>query len=356
MSYSAQQVCDQLSDLVVSCENAEREFTDLSSLEDYQETSLTFISDEAQFKRLTEPLPAVIVTSPKIAEQLVQTHSNNNNLSVIAVQNVRLALALMKQHYDDYDASDSEWSAIHPSAVIHKSVQLGADVRVGPNSVIGKDAKIGSHTVIRANCVIEHDAQIGQSCVIHNLVNVGYECRLGDRVIIRPGTMIGNEGFGFAQDAEHRFHRIPHTGIVEIQDDVQIGANCNIDRGTYGKTVLSRGVKLDSLCHIAHNAFIDEDTVFAAQSVLAGSAHIGKRVMSSGQTGVLDHRSVCDDVTLLHRCGVTEDITEKGMWAGTPAKPFKEYVSNLDPYKKLKKLEKRIDLKIAELKSLLDKQ
>ena len=355
MSYSAQQVCDQISDLVVSCENAEREFSDLSPLESYKESSLIFISDEAQFENLTEPLPAVIVTTPKIAEQLAQIHSNNRNLSVVAVQNVRLALALVKQRYDDYDASDSEWSAIHSSAVIHKSTQLGTGVRVGPNSVIGKGVKIGNSTVIRANCVIEHDAQIGENCVIHSLVNIGYECRLGNHVIIRPGATIGNEGFGFAQDAEHRYQRIPHTGIVEIQDDVQIGANCNIDRGTYGKTVVSRGVKLDSLCHIAHNVFIDEDTVFASQSGVAGSTHIGKRVIGSGQTGVLDHRVVCDDATLLHRCGVTEDITEKGLWAGTPPKPFKEYVSNLNPYTKLKRLEKRIDQKLAELKSLIDK-
>lgn len=344
MTYSAQQVCNHISNLVVKCINTNRRFSHISAVDNYDDSSLIFVGNDQQLTELNDPLPSVIVTRPDFVTTL-----EKKDASVIAVENVRLAQALIKQKYSDYEAFDAEWPNVHPSAVIHKSAQLGNGVHIGANTVIGKNVTIGDNTSIRANCVIEHDAVIGESCVIHNLVNVSFGCKLGDRVIVRPGAIIGNEGFGFAQDQDHHHHRIPQTGIVEIGDDVQIGSNCSIDRGTYGKTTIARGVKIDALCHIAHNVSIDEDTLFVAQSGVAGSSNIGKRVIASGQTGILDHRTVVDDAILVHRCGVTEDVTSPGMWAGTPPKPFKEYVSNLNSYQKLKKLEKRIDEKLAKL-------
>jgi len=349
MTHTAQQVCNYISELVVSSPNTDRQFSQISAADDYQDSSLVFIDNEKQLAGLVAPFPAVVVTHPKLTSGL-----EKSGASVIAVKNVRLAQALVKQEYSDYNPRDTEWPEIHPSAVIHKSAQLGKGVHIGANTVIGQNSKIGDNTLIRANCVIEHDVVIGADCVIHNLANIGYECILGNRIIIRPGVIIGNEGFGFAQDEQRRYHRIPHTGTVHIHDDVQIGSNSNIDRGTYGVTTIARGVKIDSLCHIAHNVFVDEDALFVSQSGVAGSCHVGKRVISSGQTGYLDHKTVADDAILVHRCGVTEDIPTAGMWAGTPPKPFKEYVANLNPSQKLKKLEKKIDQKLAQLKELID--
>ena len=137
-----------------------------------------------------------------------------NKLSILKVKDVRFAQAKIKVHFDDYDALDSEWDAIHDSAVIHSSAQIGSNTRIGPNVVIGANAHIGKNTIIRANCVIEHDASIGDDCIIHALVNVNQGCQIGDRVILRPGVIIGNEGFGFAQDDKRHYHRIPHTGSL----------------------------------------------------------------------------------------------------------------------------------------------
>lgn len=349
MTYSVQQICDFCPDLVVDSTDVDRKFSQMSAVDDYHADSLIFVSEASQAAELGNSLPSVIVTDARIAPSIP-----NGDTAVITVTNVRLAQAIIKSQFNDYDPSDSEWPDIHPSAVIHADAKLGKNVRVGPCSVIGKNAVIGDNTIIRANCVIEHDAQVGESCTIHNLVNIGLACIIGDRVIIRPGAIVGNEGFGFAQDENKHYHRVPHTGIVEVQDDVQIGSNCNIDRATYGKTVISRGVKIDSLCHIAHNCFVDEDALFVSQSGIAGSCHIGKRVISSGQTGMLDHRSVADDALLVHRCGVTEDIPSAGMWAGTPPRPFKEYVRNLDSGKKMKKLEERINKKLDAIEKKLD--
>jgi len=343
MTHSVHQLCDQFADLVISKPSFDAEFASIDSPAKMQPESLVFVSELSQMFSSEEQQPAVVVTTEKIAAEI-----SNRNICVVSVSNVRLAQALIKQHYSDYDASDSEWDTVHASAVIHPSATFGKNVRIGANTVIGKNVQIGDNTMIRANCVIEHDAKIGDNCIINNLVNIGMGCKLHNRIILRPGVVIGSEGFGFAQDEKRRYHRIPHSGIVELHDDVQVGVNSNIDRATYGKTVISRGVKIDAQCHVAHNCFVDEDALIIAQTGISGSCHIGKRVICSGQTGIIDHRTVADDAILVHRCGVTEDIPTAGMWAGTPPKPFKEYVRNLNLAKKVAKLEKKIEQLLAE--------
>jgi len=310
MTFKSQDLCDRFSNLVICSRGENGSFSKISPVEDYDSESLVFVSKPSQLTSLKQKNPAVVITSPAVAAEIF-----DRSLSVITVNNVRLAQALIKQTYSVYDESDQEWGSIHPSAVIDNTVNLGNNVRIGSNSIIASNVKIGDNTSIRANCVIESGAKLGTSRTIHSLVNIGIDCVLGDRVIVRPGAIIGNEGFGFTQDSEHRYQGIPHTGILDIGDDVQIGANSNIDRGTYGKTVIGKGVKIDALCHVAHNVTGGENTLFVAQTGVAGSTNIGKRVVASGQTGMLEHRTVVDDVIMVHRCGVTEDILEPGIWA-----------------------------------------
>ncbi len=335
MAFLVQELMANFADLLVESHQADTaEFERIDGVAQSQAGSLVFVDDVSQ---MPETAPSVLVTSKAIADTLTDA-----NYCVLVVNNVRLAQAKIKQTYNDYDASDSEWAAVHTSAVVHESAELGEDVRLGPNVVVGAKVRIGAGTQIRANAVIEHGAQIGENCIINANVNVGYNCTLGDRVNLHTGVVIGNEGFGFAQDHERNYHRIPHTGIVQIGNDVQIGANSNIDRGTYQATIIGDGVKLDSLCHIAHNVHIDEGTLFASQACIAGSTYIGKRVMASGQVGILDHLSVADNTVLVHRSGVTENITEAGMYAGVPAKPFKEYVRSLGVSKRIDRLNQQI--------------
>jgi len=274
----------------------------------------------------------------------------STNTAVITVNNVRLAQALIKQRFDDYQACDREWQAKHPSAVLHESVRLGSNCRIGPNVVIGANCVLGKNVIIRAGAILEHGVTIGDNSIIHPTANIGYGTQIGKRVTVQAGAIVASEGFGFAPDQHNCYHRVPHTGTVVLEDDVHIGANSCVDRGTYDATVISRGVKIDNLVHIAHNVGIGEDTVLAAQTVVAGSSKIGKRVMASGQTGVLDHISVADDAVLVQRCGVVQDIPSSGMWAGLPAKPFKDYVRNLALGKKVRKLESQLN----DLRKLLD--
>lgn len=336
MHHQVQQLCDRFSDLIIGSRNIECEFSSIDCSNDFNQQSLVFVSDQSQL-HISTNTPAVIVTCSEVAELIA-----DDGLCVIEVADVRLAQAMIKQHYADYDSGDAEWDALHSSAVIHSSAKLGNNVRIGPNVVIGENVVVGDNSIIRANSVIEHDAIIGQNTIINSLVNIGYGCVLGNDVIISPGVVIGSEGFGFAHDKQGNHHRIPHTGIVEIQDNVQAGSNCNIDRATYGKTIIRNGVKLDAMCHIAHNVEIDEGALLLAQTGIAGSSKIGKRAVLSGQTAVSDHVTIGNDVVMVHRCGAIEDITKPGVWAGTPARPFKEYVRNLGLIKKINKLSQEI--------------
>ncbi len=343
MNFTSQELVAEFSDMVISTIGENAEF-------DHSACHLGANSSSLVFLQSADNLPAraaVIVTTSEVAEQLKERCAS----FIVCVANVRLAQAKMKQHFDDYQAKDTEWDAVHDSAVVHKSSVLKKGCRVGPNAVIGADCQLGENVVVRANAMIEHGVEIGRDSIIHAGANIGYNSQLGERVSIQAGAVIGSEGFGFAPDSDRRYHRIPHTGNVIIGDDVHIGANSCVDRGTYGATEIARGVKIDNMVHVAHNVEIGEDSLLTAQSVVAGSSKLGKRVIASGQTGILDHKTIADDAVLVHRCGVSEDITSSGMWAGTPARPFKEYVRSINLGKKVKRLEQ----KLKELQQALDK-
>ncbi len=293
MIFTTQDLFDAFADLIIDASNLKQVCSNIASIDQYQADSLIFICDTSSVTVLEKSLPSILVTSEDIADSLT---IDTSKLSIVKVKNVRLAQAKIKARFADYDARDIEWDEIHASAVIHTSSTIGRNCRIGPNVVIGENANIGNNTIIRANSVIEREVVIGNDCIIHSLVNVNQGCKIGNRVILRPGVIIGSEGFGFAQDEKRHYHRIPHTGIVRIEDDVQIGSSGNVDRATYGETVIKRGVKIDAHCHVAHNVVIGEDTLFVAQCGIAGSVTIGNNTVLSGQTGILDHRTIGDNV------------------------------------------------------------
>lgn len=289
--------------------------------------------------------PGAVITNKSLKSEF-------GGLSVIVSSNVRLSHAIVRAAFFDYDLRTSEWGTHHPSAVVHDSVVLPSNVMIGPGVIVGRDVQLGTNCALLANAVIEHDVVIGDDTVIHPGVFVGHGCKLGKRVILKPGCVIGAEGFGFVQDDDKKSHRIPQRGNVVIEDDVVIGANCTIDRATYLETRIRSGCKLDALCHIGHNAFLDEDCIIVAQTGIAGSTRFGKRVIATGQTGTLDHKTVTDDVILVHRCGVTEDISEPGVYATTPPQPFRDYRRNIATFRKLYDLRQRLqklEKKIAKL-------
>jgi UDP-3-O-[3-hydroxymyristoyl] glucosamine N-acyltransferase len=306
---------------------------------------LVFVDHLKYLPALRQQRPAAVITTPAIAAEL----ADQTELAILLAPNVRLATALVKQAYDDRNFYRTEWPRIHPSAVIHDSVAVPADAVVGPGVVVGRNVHLGDGVVLMANCVVEHDAGIGAGTVLHPGCMVSHGCQVGARCMLKAGCVVGSEGFGFAQDEQRRNYRIPHTGKVIIEDRVIIGANTTVDRGTYGATIIRAGTIIDALCHIGHNVEIDEDCIICAHTGISGSSKFGKRVIATGQTGVLDHVSVASDTVLLHRAGLHNSVKEPGMYAGGPVQPLQQYLKNMavmprlaEMWSRLKQLEKKV--------------
>jgi UDP-3-O-[3-hydroxymyristoyl] glucosamine N-acyltransferase len=353
MNLLASEVFERFKDqgLIVDHRGPDQVIHGLAPIDDCAPGDLVFVDHVKYLPQVRELKPAAVVTTAAIAAEL-----NDAGVSLLIAPNVRLAIALLKQAYCDRDVRNVEWPRVHPSAVIHESVAVPEDAVIGPGVVLGADVSLGSGVVIMANTVVERGAKIGRETVIHPRVTVGYGCEIGANVILKAGCVIGSEGFGFAQDERRRNYRIPHTGKVIVEDRVVIGANTNIDRATYGATIIRAGAVIDALCHIGHNVEIGEDCILCAHTGISGSTRFGKRVIASGQTGTLDHITVADDVVLLHRAGLHNSIKQPGMYAGGPAQPLQQYLKNMavfprlhEMWTRLKNLEKKFaDLARAE--------
>jgi UDP-3-O-[3-hydroxymyristoyl] glucosamine N-acyltransferase len=311
---------------------------------------LVFVEHAKYLPAALETEVAAIVTTAELAETI-----ELKNMAILVAPNVRMAMAYIRQKYVDRNVYDSEWGRVHATAVIHESVQVPDDAVIGPGVVIGARVQLGASVVVMANSVIEFDTIIGARTVIYPSCVISYDCHIGEDCILKAGCVIGSDGQGFAQDKYFHHHRIPQTGRVVIGNKVVIGSVTTIDRATYTETKVHDGTIIDAQCHLAHNVIIEEDCILVAQTGIAGSSHFGKRVIASGQTGVLDHVHIPDDTMLLHRAGVNSSIKESGIYAYGPVQPFKKYTKNIaifqrlsEVWSRLKKLEKQV----AELSKL----
>lgn len=211
---------------------------------------------------------------------------------------------------------------ISPRAEVAPSARLGRDVTVSAFVSIGDGVIVGDRTVLLPGVVVGKGAVLGADCVLYPHAVVYHSVRIGSRVVLHAGCVVGADGFGFAPTPEG-YRKIPQVGTVEIEDDVEIGANTTIDRATLGVTRIRKGTKLDNLVQVAHNVVIGADTVIAAQAGISGSVRIGSRVMIGGQAGLAGHLEVPDGIMLGAQCGVPGSLRaeESRIWSGTPAMP-----------------------------------
>ena len=222
---------------------------------------------------------------------------------------------------------------VHAAAVVDPTAKLGNGVVVGERVVIGENSEIGEGTTIAAGCVLGAHVRIGRDCRLYPNVTIYPATHLGDRVIIHAGAVLGSDGFGYVRDqATGKYHKFPQVGRLEIEDDVEVGANSTVDRGALEATRIARGTKIDNLVHIGHNVQIGEDVVIAAQTGLSGSAVVEDAVIIGGQVGIADHVRIEAGAILGAQSGIPSKKVIRGkgiVFWGTPARPIKDYLKEL---------------------------
>jgi UDP-3-O-[3-hydroxymyristoyl] glucosamine N-acyltransferase len=239
-------------------------------------------------------------------------------------------------------------TGVHPSAVVGEHVKLGANISVGPCAVIGDYAAIGARTRIEAGAVIGEGVHIGDNCCIYPRVVVYPGCTVGNWVVVHAGVVLGADGFGYVRDPESgAYTQFPQQGTLVIEDDVEIGANCTVDRGALAETRVRRGTKFDNLVHVGHNCDIGEDVILVALTGISGSSTIGKGAVLAGQVGIGDHAHVGPGVILGGQSGVFsgKTVTNEGLkpgtvhW-GTPARPLQQVLREQATLARLAKRQK----------------
>jgi UDP-3-O-[3-hydroxymyristoyl] glucosamine N-acyltransferase len=287
------------------------------------------------------------ISDTRAGAVIVPLHFNRDaSTNLIKSSNPRLAFARIMHLCFPPTRS---FHGISPQAFFGRNVSLGTDVAVAPTAVLQNNVTIGSRVTIHPHVVIGDGVRIGDDVEIFPHVTILDRCEIGSRVMIQAGTIIGSDGFGFVPDGE-KHYKIPQIGIVQIDDDVEIGACCTIDRATFGKTWIKQGVKTDNHVHIAHNVVVGENTLIVGQVGIAGSATIGKNVTLAGQAGIAGHITIGDGVTVGPQAGVTRSVPNGVVVSGTPEMPHRLWlrVSQIIPKlpelkKRLTDLEKRLD-------------
>lgn len=233
---------------------------------------------------------------------------------------------------------------IHPSAVIHPSARIGRDAAIGAYTVIDADVEIGDGCTLLPHVVIYRGAKIGNHFFAHSHVSIREYCEVGHNVLLHNGVVIGSDGFGFAKDDSGRWQKIPQSGRVVIEDEVEIQANCCISRASLEETRIGRGTKIDNLVHVAHNCNVGENSMLCSQVGLAGSTELGKNVILAGQVGVAGHCKIGDGVIVTAQSGTHGDIEAGRMISGSPAFDHKQWRRSVAVFSRLPELAKAVRL------------
>ncbi|MEI6350961.1 MAG: UDP-3-O-(3-hydroxymyristoyl)glucosamine N-acyltransferase [Verrucomicrobiota bacterium] len=269
----------------------------------------------------------------------------------IQVENPSLAFTQVLERLCPSSESAVE-PGVHPTAIIGAGVQLGVGVSIQAYAVIEPGVFIGDGTVIGAHTYVGQGVRIGSRCRLHPNTSIRERCILGNRVIVHCGAVIGSDGFGF-ELVEGRYVKIPQIGIVQIDDDVEIGSNTTIDRARFGKTWIGEGTKIDNLVMIAHNVVIGKHSVIVSQVGISGSTRLGNYVTLAGQVGVVGHVEIGDQAVVGAQAGVTKSLAGKQMYWGTPALPIAEKKESLAHVGRLPKLWERVK-RLEKLRSAKD--
>ncbi len=275
-------------------------------------------------------------------------------LAVIRVPDVYASLSRLMEHFDKQlkertasassDASNNAAAAwVSPQAFVDPTATIEIGVRVEAFAFVGANVHLSAGVQVHAQVWIEADAEIGENTLLYSGVKIYKGTIVGKNCVIHANAVIGKDGFGFAPQEDGTYKKIPQLGIVEIGEDVEIGANTTIDRAVMGRTYIAKGVKIDNLVQIAHNVSIGENTVIAAQAGIAGSTQIGKNCMIGGQAGFVGHIYIADGTKVQAQSGVDKSIKQPNTAVfGSPALPYADYLRSYVVFKNLPNLQKRL--------------
>ncbi len=292
--------------------DARTRISGVSGIREARKGDITFVANDRYAPQIHETRASAVVVGER---------TPGNSKPMVRVRNPDQAFSKLVEVIGHACATARRPAAgVHPSAVLGRKVSLGKGVSIGPCVVVEDGVSVGDGTVLYPHVYVGHNTAIGRDCLIYPNVSIREHTRIGDRVIIHSGAAIGCDGFGFST-VKGVHHKIPQVGIVQIDDDVEIGACVTIDRARFDKTWIGRGTKIDNLVQIAHNVVIGPHCVVTAQCGIAGSSRLGSNVTVAGPAGIAGHIEVGDNVVIAGRAGVTKDVPARQVVSGLPAQP-----------------------------------
>lgn len=327
------------------CGDGQPEITGVNTVADAGQRQVCFVTSQKHVSGLSDSTAAAVIVSEKIEDiGIAQLIVKDVNAALITALNL-------------FAPQLTPLEGIHPAAVVEQSAKIGSDAAIGPGAYISHGATIGDSTVIAHGCSVGENTSIGANCRIDENVVIYRNCTIGNNCTILANTTIGSAGFGYSFiDGQHRM--VPHNGGVVIEDCVDVGANCCIDRAKFGNTVIGAGTKIDNLCQIAHNVVLGKCCLLASMVGISGSCTFGDGVVMSGQSGVRDHINVGSGAMLGAGAGVLEDIEAGKTVLGLPAVEAKQEIKFWlakkrlpEMVRQLKRLAKKVDKIEASIKS-----
>lgn len=341
LTMTAREIAELVQGSVVG--DADRAITGVEGIRNAKPEHLSFVGNKKYEDQLDGARAGIIMVCRELAG------ADASARTLIVCDNVDLAFAKVAACFAE--EPPAVVPGVHPAAAVDPSARLGQGVSIGANAVVEAGAEIGDGAVIGALCYIGHNAKIGPQTRLYPHVTVMYRCTVGAKCVIHSGVVIGADGFGFVPGPQGLV-KVPQTGIVEIHDDVEIGANTTIDRARFGKTVIKDNVKIDDQVMIAHNVVVGESSILVGQSGIAGSAELGRGVILAGKAGINGHITIGDGSQIAGTSSVMRSLPPKSLALGTPAESQREFMLRHALPKKMQRVEaklKELEAKLAKL-------
>ncbi|MFZ0709453.1 MAG: UDP-3-O-(3-hydroxymyristoyl)glucosamine N-acyltransferase [Terrimicrobiaceae bacterium] len=315
----------------VAPEHYEKVVLGVASLDDADQGDISFFGNPKYLRALRKSRADAVLVPRGFAEEV--------SAARVWVDNPAEAFAKLLEVFAPPPVAFER--GIHSTAVVASDAQIGADVTIQAFAVVESGARIGARTFVGSHSYIGHHVTLGDDCQLHPHVTVRERSVIANRVILHPGVVIGSDGFGY-EFRDGRQQKIPQTGIVQIDDDVEIGANSTLDRARFGRTWIQEGVKIDNLVQIAHNVTIGCHSIICAHVGISGSVRVGSYVTLAGKVGVNGHIEIGDGAIVTAMAGITKSVAPREILVGLPAKPMREYKENYVLLRNIRKLYERV--------------